>query len=87
MATAAPAPGAAPPAAAAAPADPKLVKLRELMAASGIDAFVIPSEDPHMVSATHPQQRALAPTIAVPWPHTSIFAAHTSSFGPFFPWE
>ncbi|KAG5190477.1 peptidase [Tribonema minus] len=28
--------------------DPKLNKLRELMAASGVDAFIVPSDDPHL---------------------------------------
>lgn len=43
---------AADPAAAAAPAAPpcpKLVALRAAMADAGVDAYIVPTEDPHMV--------------------------------------
>lgn len=48
--------GAAAPAATAAkaPADAKVARMREAMAAAdggrGVQAFIVPSEDPHMVS-------------------------------------
>lgn len=51
MATTAQPPAPATEGASAAAVDPKLAKLREFMAAAdgGVDAFIIPSEDPHMV--------------------------------------
>ncbi len=57
IAAAAGAAGAAAPAAAApkAPADPKVASMRAAMAAAdggrGVQAFIVPSEDPHMVGA------------------------------------
>ena len=52
MATTAQPTAPAPEGVTAAPVDPKLTTLRKFMAEAdgGVDAFIIPSEDPHMVS-------------------------------------
>lgn len=51
-----------------APSDPKLAALREAMAAAdggaGVHAYIIPSEDPHMVPSIPPLRRHMAQSAA-----------------------